>query len=109
PAYGLNGTPLSLQFIQEVTVITGGFMPEFGRSTSGVLSVITKSGSNELHGGVFGNLAPGSLQAPPARLKQAGTPITTEQRLWNQGDFGFELGGPILRDTLWFYVGIAPS
>src|SRR5207247_686032 len=29
--------------------------------------------------------------------------------IWNAGDFGVELGGPILKDRLWFYVGFSPS
>jgi hypothetical protein len=39
PAYGIVGSPLSVEFIQEVSVITGGFMPEYGRSTGGVINV----------------------------------------------------------------------
>ena len=37
PAYGIVGTPLSMEFIKEVNVVTGGYMPEFGRATGGVL------------------------------------------------------------------------
>ena len=55
-----------MEFIKEVNVITGGYMPEYGRSTGGILNVVTKSGSNEFHGSVFGNLTPGALQARPA-------------------------------------------
>lgn len=109
PALGINGTPLSVQFIQELNVMTSGFMPEFGRSTSGIISAVTKSGSNDFHGALFGTFTPGALQGSPTRVKRAGTAITTDQRLWNLGDFGFELGGPVLRDKLWFYVGMAPN
>src|SRR6185436_8945488 len=53
PGFGIIGTPLSMEFIKEVNVISGGYMPEYGRATGGILNVITKSGSNEFHGGVF--------------------------------------------------------
>ncbi|WNG51188.1 TonB-dependent receptor [Archangium minus] len=109
PALGILGTPLSAEFIQEVNVITGGFMPEFGRATGGVMTAVTKSGSNELHGSVFGNLTPGFLEGTPTRVAREGTVITTTQQLWNLGDFGATLGGPILKDKLWFFAGVAPS
>ncbi|EPX64641.1 Trehalose synthase [Cystobacter fuscus DSM 2262] len=109
PSVGTIGTPLSVEFIKEVNVITGGYMPEYGRSTGGVLNVVTKSGSNEFHGSVFGTIAPGFLQTPGLEIRRAGSVISAQGTPWNQGDVGFELGGPILRDKLWFYAGAAPS
>ncbi|XHF12470.1 TonB-dependent receptor [Archangium gephyra] len=109
PAVGTIGTPLSVEFVKEVNVITGGYMPEYGRSTGGVMNVVTKSGSNEFHGSVFGNVAPGVLQTGGPEIVQVGSTISAKGTPWNQGDFGFELGGPILKDKLWFYAGMAPS
>ncbi|MCP3139579.1 TonB-dependent receptor [Pyxidicoccus xibeiensis] len=109
PSVGTLGTPLSVEFVQEVNVITGGYMPEYGRSTGGVLNVVTKSGSNEFHGSVFTNLAPGFLQRSGTEIRQEGSVISAKGSPWIQGDFGFDLGGPILKDKLWFYVGVAPS
>ncbi|WP_338863548.1 TonB-dependent receptor [Myxococcus stipitatus] len=109
PSVGTLGTPLSVEFVQEVNVITGGYMPEYGRSTGGVLNVVTKSGSNEFHGSVFANMAPGGLQRNGTVVRQEGTVISAQGQPWNQGDFGVELGGPILKDKLWFFVGVAPS
>ncbi len=114
PAYGILGTPLSVEFIQEVNVITGGYMPEFGRATGGIMNAVTKSGSNEFHGSVWGNITPGVLAAKSPTIKAAGTSIFTKgaggnEEIWNMGDFGAEVGGPILKDKLWFYAGIAPS
>ncbi len=114
PGYGILGTPLSVEFIQEVNVITGGYMPEYGRATGGIMNAVTKSGSNEFHGSIWGNLTPGVLAATSPEIKSAGTSIFTrgasgDERIWNLGDFGAEIGGPILKDKLWFYAGIAPS
>lgn len=109
PAVGTIGTPLSVEFIKEVNVITGGYMPEYGRSTGGVMNVVTKSGSNEFHGSFFGNFAPGALQSAGPEILQAGSVISARGTPWNQGDFGFELGGPIVKDKLWFFAGVAPS
>ena len=51
---GFQGKDLNTEFIQEVEVKTGGYQAEYGRNTGGVVNVITKSGGNEFHGGVFG-------------------------------------------------------
>jgi hypothetical protein len=109
PGFGINGTPLSIEFISEVNVISGGYLPEYGRSTGGVVNAVTKSGSNEFHGSVFGNLTPGSLAARGTEIRQEAGSVSGQASLYNLGDFGAELGGPILKDKLWFYVGAAPS
>lgn len=109
PGFGTLGTPLNMEFVQEANVITGGFMPEYGRSTGGVLNVVTKSGSNEFHGSVFGTWSPGAFSGPARAIAREGGTISTEKKLWNLGDFGADLSGPIIKDRLWFYVGVAPS
>jgi hypothetical protein len=105
PAFGLIGTPLSMNFIKEVSVITGGFMPEYGRSTGGVLNAITKSGSNEFHGSVFSNFAPGGLAGRAKPVISAGQTIESQRSLDFLGDIGGDVGGPIIEDKLWFYAG----
>lgn len=105
PAFGVNGTPLSVEFIQETNVITGGYMPEYGRTTGGYLNVVTQSGSNQFHGSVFGHWAPGFLVGPHKKFLRQGTSIQTDKSLAYQYDAGFDIGGPILRDKIWFYGG----
>jgi hypothetical protein len=105
PANGTSAAPLSVEFIKEVNVITGGYMPEYGRSTGGILNTVTKSGSNEFHGSIWGNLTPGALEAPRKLIQRDGTTIDTQRKLNNIGDVGFDIGGPIVKDKLWFYAG----
>jgi carboxypeptidase family protein/TonB-dependent receptor-like protein len=102
PGVGLVGSPLSLEFIKEVNIVTGGYLPEYGRTQGGVLDVVTKSGSNEFHGTLFGNWTPG--QADPKRIASQSS-ITTQRKLLSTQDVGFTLGGPIVKDKLWFFVG----
>ena len=109
PAYGVNASPMSIEFVQDVNVITGGYLPEFGRSTGGVINAVTRSGSNEFHGSVFANWTPGSLEGNRKQVREEGTVITGLNELSNLGDFGATLGGPILKDKLWFFAGFAPS
>ena len=54
--YPTQGSAVLNNFIQEIEVITGGYNAEFGRSTGGVVNVVTKTGSNEFHGSVFANV-----------------------------------------------------
>jgi outer membrane receptor protein involved in Fe transport len=102
PGFGYNATPLSIDFIKETSIITGGYLPEYGRGGGGVLDVVTKSGSNAFHGSVFGNLSP--WQASPKYPRPQDT-ISTTTRMDNVRDMGFDLGGPLIKDKLWFYVG----
>jgi hypothetical protein len=105
PAYGILGTPLSIEFIQEVRVISGGYMPEFGRATGGIYDVVTQNGSNEFHGSVFTYVTPGVFEGPRERERTNGQTISLDTELININDFGFDLGGPIVKDKLWFYAG----
>jgi len=109
PAYGVLGTPLTIEFLDEVNVITGGYMPEYGRSTGGTISAITKSGGNEFHGSVFGTFTPGGLQGKAKSVVGAGSVVSGERELYNIGDFGATLGGYIVKDKLWFFAGVQPS
>jgi outer membrane receptor protein involved in Fe transport len=105
PAFGIVGSPLSMEFVKEVNVVSGGYMPEYGRSTGGVLTVVTKSGSNEFHGSVFGFYTPGALEGRRALVKREGQTVQSEQVLAGIGDVGADIGGPIVKDKLWFYAG----
>jgi outer membrane receptor protein involved in Fe transport len=109
PAFGINASPLSIEFVQDVNVVTGGYLPEFGRSTGGVINAVTRSGSNEFHGTVFANITPGTLEGNRRLVINEGSVISGTNQLKNLGDFGGTLGGPILQDKLWFFAGFAPS
>jgi Carboxypeptidase regulatory-like domain/TonB dependent receptor len=103
--YGVLGTPLSIDFIKEVSVLGGGYMPEYGRATGGILNAITKSGTNEFHGSVFTNVAPGSLEGRRKIAFREGDSIVTDTELDYIADVGADIGGPLVRDALWFYAG----
>ncbi|HEX3229743.1 MAG TPA: TonB-dependent receptor, partial [Pyrinomonadaceae bacterium] len=54
PAFGGSGANLPFEFVQEVEIKTGAYGAEYGKATGGIFNVITKSGSNEFHGDIFG-------------------------------------------------------
>jgi hypothetical protein len=98
--YGLQGKELNFEFIQAVDVKTGGYEAEFGRSTGGIINVITKSGGNELHGDLFAYHDDNSQQSTAEQVvSAAGTP-----RGYTREDFGIGLGGFIVKDKLWFFA-----
>src|SRR5262249_61443718 len=53
PGFGLLGSQVTSEFIEEVNVFTGGYLPEYGRSIGGGLCAVTKSWTNAIHGSIF--------------------------------------------------------
>ena len=95
--YGFQGKELNFEFIREVNVKTGGYEAEFGRSTGGIINVITKSGGNQFSGDVFGYYDKDSLQAN-AKAVVANTPTG-----FRRNDAGVDVGGYVVKDKLWFF------
>jgi hypothetical protein len=97
--YGFQGKELNYEFIQEVEVKTGGYEAEFGRSTGGIINVITKSGGNEFHGDAFGYYDNDSLQAKAKEVVGAAGTVAG----FTRDDYGADLGGYFVKDRLWFF------
>ncbi|MFO0580693.1 MAG: TonB-dependent receptor [Anaeromyxobacter sp.] len=112
PTFGNNNALMLSNFVQEIDVKTGNFSAEYGRATGGVVNVVTKSGSNEFHGSVFGNFSPSWLVQPDGKVGgNDGEAIgfrSTPRKGDMDLDFGFEVGGPVMKDRLWFFAGFAP-
>src|ERR1044072_1142566 len=87
---------VSQEAVQEFQVVTNSFAPEFGRSAGGVVNVVTKSGTNDLHGNLFGFLRHRSFQARNAFAPIEAPPFTRTQ-------CGFALGGPFDKDRHFFF------
>jgi outer membrane receptor protein involved in Fe transport len=107
--FGTLSSNLPNEFVQETEVITGGYNAEFGRATGAIVNVVTKTGSNQFHGSVFGHFQPQGLTASSNRILREGTAIDRELNQDYRYDFGAELGGPIIKDKLWFHVGFTPT
>jgi hypothetical protein len=107
-AFGSLSTDLPTEFVSETEVITGGYAAEYGRATGALVNVATKQGSNEFHGSVFGNFSPQALTAA-AKIVDTANAIDTQDNPGNVYDFGAEVGGPIIKDKLWFHIGFDPT
>jgi outer membrane receptor protein involved in Fe transport len=105
---GTAGSPVITDFIEEIEVITGGYNAEFGRATGGVVNVVTKSGTNEFRGSIFGTYKPGLLTYAAETTPVNAASIDAVGNNAYEADLGFNLGGPIKKDKLWFFVGFVP-
>lgn len=108
---GSNSTQLNnvgIDFVQEVSVQTSNFSAEYGRNAGASVNVVTRSGGNQFHGGVFEFLRNNYADAISPGSKINLTPTTNIKNLLpplRYNDFGWDVGGPILKDKLFFFTG----
>ncbi|HVS81832.1 MAG TPA: carboxypeptidase regulatory-like domain-containing protein [Pyrinomonadaceae bacterium] len=88
---------VSQEAVQEFQVVSNSFAPEFGRSAGGVVNVVTKGGTNDWRGNLFGFLRHKSFQARNAFAPIAKPPFTRAQ-------YGGTLGGPLDKDRTFLFV-----
>lgn len=101
---GVSGTQLPYNFIREVEVRSGAYEAEFPSALGGVVNAITYSGGNEMHGQVFGFFTNNRFSGSP-RNSVGKPPVGT----YSEYDIGVSLGGPIVRDKLWYHVAYNPK
>jgi len=113
---GLSGKTLITDFVEEVQVKSSGYSAEFGGATGGVISGITKSGTNAFRGDVFTYFSGNQLNSgarPSLRLvptnSNAAEYITYAKDKDKTVEPGITLGGPIQKDKMWFFLGYNPS
>jgi hypothetical protein len=104
-----GGTNLPIEFLTQIDVNAGGYQAEYGGAMGGVINTVLKSGTNEFHGQVFGSWAPYWLSATPTTVTSVGSSIAGAHRRDFDDRIGFEVGGPIIKDKLFFWAGMAPQ
>jgi hypothetical protein len=105
--FGSLGAGVTSDFIKETEVKTGGYEAEFGQATGGVVNVVTKSGSNNFSGSVFGYARPSSLEAEWEQLTSPNGSVNTEGS--SNYDAGISLGGRIVPDRFFFFGTYNPQ
>jgi len=98
-AFGGFSNLVSLDALQEFRIQTSTFAPEFGRTPGAQVSVVTKSGTNTLHGTAFEYLRNDVLDANDWFADNKGL----RKPELRQNNFGGVLGGPIIKDKLFFF------
>ena len=110
---GSNGSQINnvgIDFIREVNIKTSNFSAEYGRNSGASINVVTRSGENKFHGGAFENIRNDKFDANNtfnvARgLKADGTPVVARPAL-RFNNFGFNFGGPIIKDKFFAFGGV---
>ena len=105
--YGKQSSTLVQDWIQEFQVMTNSFSAEFGTASGGILNVITRSGTNRYQARAYGFFRDAKLDSAPfAGSFTNGQPnYLAEAAPFNQQRVGGFVGGPIIRDRLFFFAG----
>lgn len=82
--------------VQEMQVISGGYSAEFGRAAGGVINVVSRSGTNELHGSGMG------LYRPLETTARSPLAATRASQTWYMA--AGNIGGALKKDRLWFFI-----
>jgi|GEM_PF-389039 len=125
---GASGANVPFQFIQEVQVKSSGIEAEHGGALGGVVNVVMKKGQNAYHGSAFATYEGDSLNGSenaslrydplgaPFGASASGPGFDDDAQIYQPrrdhyriAQPGFTVGGPILKDRLFFFVGFAPQ
>ena len=125
---GDSSQQVVFEFIDEVQVKSSGYEAEHGGSMGGVINVVTRSGGNEFHGELIGyyngSMTDGKYNGSPGQSGGVGAHeilridpldntvaeyVTYPEDTWHNYEFGFGLGGYIVKDRLWFFGSFLPT
>lgn len=94
-----RGNPFSQLAVQEFRVLTSNFKAEYEDAGTAIITAITKSGTNEFHGEVFGTFQNDNMISRDFLQKRNDDEVNLKRY-----QFGAALGGPIVQDKLFFFV-----
>lgn len=103
-----GGSNLPLEFLGQIDVNSGGYQAEYGGAMGGVVNTVLKSGSNEWHGSAFGYWSPYWMSANPNIVRPLGSSLAGVEKPDFDDSIGVEVGGPLIKDKLFLWVGFAP-
>jgi hypothetical protein len=113
---GVSAKLLLTEFIEQIQVKSSGYPAEFGGATGGVINVVTRSGTNVFRGDIGGWFSGDDLTADPrptlrlaltgGNLSEYVTFAEDENKRWEPF---LNVGGPIIRNKLWFFGGYTPQ
>ena len=106
PVVGAVRAVFSQEAIREFQVLTDSYSAEFGKASGGVVNIVTKSGTNTVHGNAFYYFRDKSLNAKNYfdQFDVFGNPVNLEKAPFNQQQWGATLGGPAKKDRSFFFA-----
>ena len=108
--YATQRSPISLDAIEQISIDTTPFTAKVGGFSGGVVNAVTKSGTNEVHGSFFYEFKNDDLSGTPENKRADEDPrFNPDAAVENfatgkERTFGFNVGGPILEDKLFYFV-----
>lgn len=114
---GLPNQGLRPETVQEFQIKSSGYDAEFGGAMGGVMSAVTKSGSDAFHGDVFYYYGGSPVWSNPRRRLRLDPTSAVDvseytqdpEDVVNRNEFGVTLGGPIVREKAWFFASWMPT
>jgi hypothetical protein len=97
PAMATATGAMNFDAVGEIQLQTGGFEAEYGRATGGVLNVVTRSGGNQFSGTL-------DIRHRDSSFQESGDHFDTSELETSFQQYSVTLGGPILRDKVWFFL-----
>lgn len=94
-AAGLTGALYGIDVVNEIQVVTSGAQAEFGRALGGYVNAVTKSGTNTVHGDLYGYFRNSRFNAA--------NPLSNKVLPLTQAQYGASLGGPLARDRTFYF------
>ncbi len=98
---------VSQEAVQEFQIVTNSYMAEFGRAMGGVINIVTKGGTNEHRGNLFGFLRHKRIQARnpfSAEIDPATGALRPVKQPFTRAQAGATLGGPIKKDKTFYFL-----
>ena len=95
-----RGNPFPQNAVQEFRVLTQNFKAEYEKATTSIITAVTKSGTNELHGDAFGYYQDKHLVAKDFFQRKN----KTDKPKYERTQLGLDLGGPIVKDSVHFFA-----
>jgi len=102
PITATFGTNYNFDAIQEVSIQTSGFEAEFGQALGGIVNLVTKSGGNEFSGAF-------DARYRDENFYESGEWYDPDRNIASLREISATMGGPILRDRLWFFVSVGDT
>jgi hypothetical protein len=117
---GESGQDVSIDFAEEIQFKASGYNAEYGGSVGGVIHVITRSGGNEFHGELLGYYSGSALEGTRRKALDFDFDDYTKAKYYSYDEYygqtddytmegGFNLGGYVIRDRLWFFGSFMPK
>src|SRR5712671_1749127 len=103
---GIRAT-VSQEAVQEFQLILSNYNAEYGRATGGVINIVTKSGSNEIHGDIFGYFRNKSFQSRnpfSGQVNPATGILDPVKQAYTRTQSGFTVGGPLKKDKTFYFL-----